>query len=344
MTAAAQSGGRLRAYLLFVLSLLYLFFARSFAHRAAEGFASQPWLPLVEQALLVFLLLVVYGALGFWVDRQLDPISQQGFPRRSGWLREVGLGLATGWALVVVCVLPMAFAGGIAVSFSAQGLNWSWLLADAAFFGCFSLAEEIAFRGYAFQCFVRAVGPFGAAVGFAAIYAIVERLIPGSTTASFAAALAFSFLLSAVYLRTRALWLSWGLNFAWKASQALIFGLSVEGISSHSPIVQSDPMGPFWLTGGSFGIDGSWFACFVLLAALPLAFRLTRDLDYRYNAPLIVPGGIPVDIDKAARAQHEAAMGNAAPAVPQLVQIGQPAPTAPAPGEGLHSERAADHS
>ena len=108
------------------------------------------------------------------------------------------------------------------------------------------------------------------------------------------------------------MWLSWGLNFGWKASRALLFGLAVNGVNSHSPVVQGDPMGPFWLTGGGFGLEGSWVTFIVLIAALPLVFRVTRDLDFRYNAPVIVPGGIPVDLDAAARAQHEAAMGAAA--------------------------------
>ena len=186
----------------------------------------------------------------------------------------------------------------------------------------FALAEEIAFRGYAFQRFVQAVGPIGAALGFAAIYAILQALVPGASHASFAVSIVLTLVLSACYLRTRALWVSWGLNFAWKASRALLFGLAVSGVTSHSPVVQGDPMGPFWLTGGAFGLDGSWLAFFVLLAALPVVFRLTRDLNYRYNAPVIVPGGIPVDLDAISRAQHEAAMGPAAPAAPALVQIG----------------------
>ena len=124
-------------------------------------------------------------------------------------------------------------------------------MADAAFFALAALAEEIAFRGYAFQRFVRAVGPSGATLGFAAIYAIVQALTPGANHASFAVSMAFTFLLSAAYLRTRALWVSWGLNFGWKASRALLFGLAVSGVSTHSPVVQGDPMGPFWLTGGA---------------------------------------------------------------------------------------------
>jgi len=333
VSASSASGGRLRAYLLFVAALLYYWVARSLAHHAARGIAGEAWFPLVEQAMLVFLLLLGFGAMGFWIDRQSHPVSQQGLPFRSGWTGEAGLGLATGWGLAIICVLAMVIVGGIAIYLSPQLSNWGWFAADAAYFALAALAEEVAFRGYCFQCFVRAVGPLGATLGFAAIYAIIQRLVPGSTTASFAVALAFTVLLSTAYLRTRALWVSWGINFGFKASRALLFGLAVNGDSTHSHVVQGDPMGPFWLTGGAFGLEGSWLAFAVLLAALPVIFRITRDLDFRYNAPVLVPGGIPVDLDAAARGQHEAAMGPAAPAAPQLVQIGpnSTAPAAPGP-------------
>ncbi|MGB8028537.1 MAG: CPBP family intramembrane glutamic endopeptidase [Terracidiphilus sp.] len=321
MSQPGHTGGRLRAYLQFLAAILYFFLARSLAFHGARGFVGDAWFPLVEQTMLAFLLLVGFATMGFWLDRQTHPISAQGLPRREGWPREAGLGLAIGWGVALVCVLPMMLAGGIAISLFTQASSWGWLVADAAFFAVAALAEEVAYRGYAFQCFIRAVGPVGAVLGFAAIYAILQALNPGASRVSFIVSLAFSFLLSTAYLRTRALWVSWGLNFGWKASRALVFGLAVSGVSSHSPVVQGDPMGPFWLTGGAYGLDGSWLACVVLLAAIPVVFRVTRDLDFRYNAPVIVSGGIPVDLDAAARAQHEAAMGAAAPAAPALVQI-----------------------
>ncbi len=100
-------------------------------------------------------------------------------------------------------------------------------------------------------------------------------------------------------------------------------------------------MGPFWLTGGGFGLDASWFACLVLLAAFPVVYRVTRDLNFRYNAPVVVPGGIPVDLDAAARQQHEAAMGPAAePPAPSLVQILPASPRHPRPPSPHHSLQA----
>jgi hypothetical protein len=278
--------------------------------------------------MLVFLLLLGYAAFGSWMDRQSRPIGEQGLPRRAGALGEIGLGLSVGWSIALLCVLPLVVGGGIAIVLSVQPSAWAWLLVDAAFFALLTLAEEIAFRGYGFQRFAHAVGPIGASLGFAAFYAIVQALAPGASHASVAVAVALSLLLSTAYLRTRALWVSWGINFGWKASRALVFGLAVSDVNTHSPVVQGDPMGPFWLTGGGFGLDGTWVVCAVLLAAIPVVYRLTRELDYRYNAPIIIAGGIPVDLDAAARNQHEAATRSAEPAAPSLVQI---LPAAPPP-------------
>jgi len=321
MSAPETNGGRFRAYLQFIAAVCYFFVARSLARHGALGLARQEWAPIAEQAILVFLLMLGYAGFGSWMDRQASPVSDQGLTRREGTLGEIGLGLSIGWSIAVICVLPLVVAGGIEIVLVLQLSAWGWLIADAVFFALMALAEEIAFRGYGFQRFVDAVGPIGAALGFAAFYAIVQALVPGSSHASIAVSIAFSLVLSTAYLRTKALWVSWGINFGWKASRALVFGLAVSGSSRHSPVVQGDPMGQFWLTGGGYGLDGTWVAFLVFLAALPVVYRLTRELDYRYNAPVIVAGGIPVDLDAAARQQHEAATRAAEPAAPALVQI-----------------------
>lgn len=333
MNQQPRTRGRFRAYAEFLAAVFYFFLARGLAHHVAAVFSlgvlPELGTPLAEQAIFVFLLLMGYAAMGFWLDRTMHPIAEQGFPRRQGWTREVGMGLATGWGLAVACVLPMLVAGGIGMTFIGQRSAWFGFAAATAFFVLWALAEEIAFRGYGFQRFAEAVGPVAASMVFAAFYALVQAMNPDASRASVAVSAVLALVLAAAYLRTRALWLGWGLNFGWKASRALLFGLAVSGDGSHSPVVQGDPLGPFWLTGGGFGLDGTWVAFLAMIVALPLVFRITRDLDFKYNAPVIVPGGIPVDLDAAARAQHEKAMGEQAPATPSLVQI---APATGSPG------------
>ncbi len=343
---SGASGGRVRAYIQFIAAVLYFFLAQALARHGAQGLAGGQWTPLVEQVMLAFLLVMGYAGMGFWLNRQENPIRKQGFPQRAGAAMEAGTGLAFGWSLAVICVLPMVVIGGIVIYLTMQPSAWGWLAADAAYFAVLALVEEVAFRGYGFQRFEHAVGGMGAAIGFAAYYAIVQSLVRGSDRASIAVSIALGLLLSTAYLRTRALWLSWGLNFGWKASRALLFGLAVSGSSNHSPVIQGDPMGPFWLTGGGYGLDSSWVAFAVLLVAIPVLFRVTRDLDYKYNAPVLVPGGVPVDLDAAAKRQHEAAMGPAEQAVPALVQIAPvvltPIPPVRRAGEGSGADAAKD--
>ena len=321
MSPIPPFAGKTRAYLEFVAAIIYCLLARSAARRVAFQVVSQDWEPLLEQTILLVLLLAIFAAFGRFFDREVAPISEQGLPLRTGWLHEIGMGLAVGWGVAVACVLIMTLLGGIAIVLTTDRSAWSALLADTLFFAIATLAQEVTFRGYAFQRFLRVVGPVGATLGFAVFYAGLQALLPGANRASIAVSMAFSLLLSVAYLRTRALWVSWGLNFGWKASRALIFGLPISGVSSHSSIIEGDPMGSFWLTGGGYGLDASLFAFLVLLAAIPLIYRLTRDLDFQHNAPEIVSGGIPVDLDAATQRQHDAYMNPVQPASPQLVQI-----------------------
>jgi uncharacterized protein len=321
--------GAFRALIRFVFAALYFFLARLLAQHGARGLVSPDWEPLVEQAMLAFLLLFGYAGIGFSLDRQLTPLSQQGFPVRKGWLGETGLGLAIGWAIAVGCVLPMLVFGGIAVHLSLHLASFGWLAADAAFFALATLATQIAFRGYPFQCVIRGIGELPAALILAVLYGIVNASLPESSRASMAVNVVLGLLLAMAYLRTRALWLPWGLQFGWTASRALLFGLPVMGISSHSPVVQGDPLAPYWLSGGDFGLDGSWISFAVLLLAMPLVYSATSDLSFVHNAPVLEPGGIPVDLDAAAKRQHEAATRPEAPEPKPLVQI-LPA-SAPAP-------------
>lgn len=303
-----------------LLALFYAWFATKLAAHGAAGFTTEHWQPLLEAAMLAFLLLIGFAGLGISFDRQLKPIREQGLPLRQGWPGEVGVGLAFGWSLALAAVLPLVFIGGIVIRLHTSAADWLALGGEALYFALATLAEEVLYRGYAFQKMVRMAGSFNAALVFAAIYAIVEAHLRGANLVSVSVSYLFAMLLAAAYLRSRALWVSWGINFGWKASRALLFGLTIAGVNRHSPVVIGDPVGPFRLTGGGFGLEASWATLVLFLIALPVLFRLTRDLDFQYNVPVIVPGGLAVEIGGAVQRQHDAAMGTAS-TPPPLVQI-----------------------
>lgn len=317
----SRNASAIRQFSHFLFAALLFFFARLLARHGARGLVSEDWAPLVEQAMFAFLLIFGFAGLGFSLDRQLRPISAQGLGLRKGWFGEIGLGVAVGWAIAVICVLPLVFLGGMVIHTSFSWLGFEWLFADAGYFLLATLTVQVAFRGYPFQAAIRSIGELPASLMLSVLYGLLYASLPGASRASMAVCIALGLLLSMSYLRTRALWLAWGIQFGWDASRALLFGLPVRGISTHSPLLQAFPMTSLGLSGGNFGLDGSWFTFVVLLLALPVVYRATRDLSFEHNAPVLEPGGLPVDLDAAARRQHEAAMGAAEPPVQSLVQI-----------------------
>jgi uncharacterized protein len=120
---------------------------------------------------------------------------------------------------------------------------------------------------------------------------------PSANRASFLFTVFCSWLLSVAYLRTRALWVCWGWHFAWNASMCLLFGLPVSGITQFSPVIQSNTVGPAWMTGGDYGPEASGVAVLVILFGIIVVYRSTRRLAYLYTQPVIVPAGIPVELN-----------------------------------------------
>ena len=324
---------RFRALLWFVIAACYFYFARDIAVRAALGLSSGDWLELVNRTVLLFLLIVGYAAMGYVGQKQRAPIKAMGLDLRLGWRREFALGAAIGWGGMLACVLPIAIIGGLVVTVYTTWHQFALILVDLAVLAIAALAEEVAFRGYPFQRLIEAIGPTAATFFISILFGLIHWNNPGATGASTLVTILSGWLLALAYLRTRALWVAWGFHFAWNAAMGVLFGLPVSGITNFSPVIASNTIGPSWITGGDYGPEGSAICAIVMLVLLVVLYSATSDLKHRYAMPVIVPGGIPVDVDAIARRQHEAAMGPAVAAEPapppQLVQIGGLASAAP---------------
>ena len=322
MSAPAR-GGRLRAYLEFIAAVLYFFRGalvrtqRGDRHPSRRLGAAGRAVPGRSSSSCWASLLSARSSTG-----RSDPLPHKGCHFAPAGRAKLAIGMAVGWGAVVVCVLAMVidWRHRSRSHRAALGLG-------VAAGGCSVLRAPGARRRSRFsRVRISALlqlwwDPSGATFGFALFYAIVQALQPGVEQCQ--------------HRRLRRLQLSafHGLSAHARAVGQLGTQFWLEGFAGphlraggqrgQQPlsVVEGDPMGPFWLTGGGFGLDGSWFA-FLCCLRFPVVYRVTRDLDFRYNAPVIVPGGIPVDLDAAARRQHEAAMGpSAEPAAPALVQI-----------------------
>ncbi len=334
---------RMRAFGWFLIAALYSLLAYTVAAHAARGLVPGDFYELARLVILLFLLLVGYAGMGMVGQGQRSPLRAMGLVRRPGWPAEFALGAAIGWGGIVACVLPIAILGEMVLRFDAAPHQLSLLVVDLAILACGALAEEVAFRGYPFQRLIEALGPLLATLLLSVLFMVVHLQNPDASAASMCTALLAGCLLALAYLRTRALWVCWGLHFAWNASMGLLFGLPVSGLTIFSPVVSTYTRGPVWLTGGGYGPEGGAVAIVVLLLLLGVLIRSTRELKHRYAFQEILPGGLPVDIDALSRRQHEQGMGPVhAAAGEQLVQILAPAPALPVPPPRLDPDNRAE--
>jgi len=314
---------RIFALLFCLIALYFSRAATSVAATAPSGLGSLTGgfidlIDLLSTILLLFLLLLGYWVMGRWLNSQRRPLVCLGLQVRAGWQREWGIGAALGWGIVVVAVLPMALAGSLHFSFVLTPATVWLLVVNTAVLFLSALVEELIYRGYAFQRLMEAVGPTSATLLMALYFGLQHWHNPGHSFVSTFIIFLSGILLAVAYIRTRALWLVWGLHFAWNFSEGVLFGLPVSGFTRFSTVLQTDTTGPVWLTGGDFGPEAAYFTVLVLIAAIIVLVLVTRDYNWKYNAPVILPAGIPMDV--APPAEHTK-MEQAAAAATPLVQI-----------------------
>jgi len=72
-----------------------------------------------------------------------------------------------------------------------------------------------------------------------------------------------------MFIKTGRLWASIGFHFSWNFVQGFIFGIPVSGVFlPESALMSTVLIGPVWLTGGAFGVEGGAVCTLVLLLGL----------------------------------------------------------------------------
>jgi uncharacterized protein len=342
--APAAAGPRQRSRSLqfanFIAALLWFLCSRILAESAANGIAQRFDLndqqPLLAATFLLFLLVCGFAVLRL-IERRRAPLRLSlGLPRRSTSREEWATGAAIGWGLAALTVLPLALMRGLNVQLWTAPRAFELLGLSLATLAVATLAHTLAIFGYGFQRLIEATGPVRATlilILLAALHAAFVQTPFGTPDGvRILVEMLSALLLCLCWFRTHGLWLGWGLHFAWAASTAALFGLPLAGDLSFSSVVDTRVSGPVWLTGGGFGSTAAAFSILLLLAAIPVVIRVTRDYAWDYTHPPLIPAGYDVTIPPPAAhiAMEESALA-AQPVNPaSLVQILPSTPQKPA--------------
>ena len=262
----------------FVLGIGVAFVANVVAGVLGPATPSMLRFDLFFRPMLLVLLLGGFSMLLIVVDGVgVHPLSALGLGINGPWRRDIRWGLLLGGGMVVVPVLTMAASGHMRMS--AHVTARTMLAAGGAVFALATgaMAEEVMFRGYPFQRLAEGIGSPGAVFVFAVLFGVVHLLNPHASVWGLLNTVLIGVLLSLAYLRTRSLWMPWGIHLGWNAVLGLVLGLPVSGLGEFSVIVRSQAIGPVWLTGGSYGVEASATAAVVVVVGIYVLERFVRQ-------------------------------------------------------------------
>jgi len=277
MSQFKDNQGRLRPMwgfaLSLVLSALAFFISGNIAHEAGDN---RPFrIEFIFRCLWSFLLFAIFVwmlTVGDHVEEHR--IAAQGLPRTRGWLKHFVLGCLIGGGLTVVGIAPLYFAGRFRFIDLMSLRLLPNLGAVLLMLLIGALAEELVFRGYPFQQLERGVGALPAVLIFSVFYGAAHFINPNASLWAAANSTLMGVLLSIAYLRSRALWLPWGIHFGWNTALGFGFGLQVSGYRVFNLWLYTDAFGPKWLTGGNYGIEAAATGTLAFLVGILLIWKL----------------------------------------------------------------------
>ena len=276
-----RSGWRLLIYILTIITLsLFLVTVQRIVYvNVFEMGLAIAQAEFVWNLVYRFTVLVTALVAGYLCARVLErlPWRSLGLTLHSGWLRDLVIGSAIGFAAIAVAVAIAMIGSGLRFSFGDDGLPGIGrsMIGSTVLLLVAALAEEALFRGYGLQTLARArlasLGVLLTCLVFGAIHLSNPNVVPGFTMANTALA---GVMFGVAYLRTRSLWFPWGIHWAWNWALGWFFGLPVSGmkVASHT-LLEANDTGPFWLTGGSYGVEGGLAGTISLLLLTIFVWR-----------------------------------------------------------------------
>lgn len=179
-------------------------------------------------------------------------------------------GMLLGTAMMSFLVGVMALSGAYHIQ-GWQDIPWRDIFEVGIWAG---IVEEILLRGVVLRMLEELFGSWAAILLSGLIFGFLHAGNPNADWwSSTAIAIEAGLLFGVLFCLTRSLWVVIGLHAAWNIAQGPIYGVTVSGIAQHG-IINAQIAGPWWLTGGDFGLEAA-------LTSVVLSLIITGYFSYR---------------------------------------------------------------
>lgn len=281
--------GEFVAYTLYGISLLALIgLARNFGE-AGQAFAT--YLQILQQSLmdkssdihLIFELLS-FGFIILTVFRwtrkvEKRPIRTLGFYKEN-FLSALFKGYGLGLSLFILALAGLVVLGQYQFdSIHLDTYSLAFTLFTIPFWILQGTAEELVTRAWLIPQLAKRTNLKVAIIISSSLFTLLHLGNPGITFLSAIDLFLFGVAMSLYLLKTDTIWGIGGIHGAWNFAQGNLFGILVSGQPSGTSLMTFLPQGDQgWLSGGSFGIEGSIMTSLVLLLLIVyLAYQLKKE-------------------------------------------------------------------
>lgn len=212
----------------------------------------------------------------FWVKViEKNALSSLGFVKRN-WLKYLGWGIM--FSLVQMGVIALVYQVSGIGSFVLNELSLEPLLFILGLFPFWLLqggTEEVATRGWLLtRIAARSNLPLAIVIS-SSLFGILHMGNAGVTFLSVLNIILDGVLAGLLFIYTDSIWLVVAQHGTWNYVQGNLLGFQVSGTGADASIFSfTMGAGPDWLTGGTFGAEGSIITTLVLLVSLVIVYRL----------------------------------------------------------------------
>ena len=212
----------------------------------------------------------------FWVKViEKNALSSLGFVKRN-WLKYLGWGIM--FSLLQMGVIALVYQVSGIGSFELNELSLEPLLFILGLFPFWLLqggTEEVATRGWLLTRIAARTNLPLAIVISSSLFGILHMGNAGVTFLSVLNIILDGVLAGLLFIYTDSIWLVVAQHGTWNYVQGNLLGFQVSGTGADASIFSfTMGSGPDWLTGGTFGAEGSIITTLVLLLSLVIVYRL----------------------------------------------------------------------
>jgi len=209
-----------------------------------------PWTSYRGDAGFLFVFVLVFIGYSLYVRRiEQRPVIEFG---RENILRDIGIGFTLSAIFVFGATLVIFWFGIYRVT---NTNSTATLFHALVVFGLLAFVEELIFRGILLRIMEEILGTWLSILIIAVLFGLAHLIHEWASAISTVSIALQDLILSAAFVLTRKVWLSWGIHWGWNYAQDGILGMPNSSVEILPSWIIPEVSGPTWITGGNFGIE-----------------------------------------------------------------------------------------